>query len=172
MQWSNAPLHIRSRKPYVGAALVLVICCQMSLRASRLPSVLRSATNTTPYEDDVPTYVALANWRVVHARRRRGGPRKRSRRRRHGSMRITCQPSPPAVSERASRLEPTTTSLCQRHFLCIHWISVITNGFVLWLQEYQVLNLLGKGGFASVYRAKCLRTSMEVAIKMVSWWRC
>lgn len=30
-----------------------------------------------------------------------------------------------------------------------------------------MLNLLGKGGFASVYRAKCLRTGMEVAIKMV-----
>ena len=31
-----------------------------------------------------------------------------------------------------------------------------------------MLNLLGKGGFASVYRAKCLRTGAEVAIKMVS----
>lgn len=35
-------------------------------------------------------------------------------------------------------------------------------------QDYQVLDLLGKGGFASVYRARCLRTGMEVAIKMVS----
>lgn len=29
------------------------------------------------------------------------------------------------------------------------------------------MNLLGKGGFASVYRARCIKTSMEVAIKMV-----
>lgn len=35
------------------------------------------------------------------------------------------------------------------------------------LQEYEVLDLLGKGGFASVYRAKCRKSGMEVAIKMV-----
>ncbi|OXU23422.1 hypothetical protein TSAR_006105 [Trichomalopsis sarcophagae] len=40
-------------------------------------------------------------------------------------------------------------------------------GFGEHIEEYQVLNLLGKGGFASVYRAKCLRTRMEVAIKMI-----
>lgn len=34
-------------------------------------------------------------------------------------------------------------------------------------QDYEVLNLLGKGGYGSVYRAKCLRSGMEVAIKMV-----
>ncbi|XP_073996152.1 polo like kinase SAK [Rhodnius prolixus] len=35
------------------------------------------------------------------------------------------------------------------------------------IEDYEVLNLLGKGGFASVYRAKCLKTSAEVAIKMI-----
>ncbi|THK33125.1 serine/threonine-protein kinase PLK4 isoform X1 [Diachasma alloeum] len=35
------------------------------------------------------------------------------------------------------------------------------------IEEYEVLNLLGKGGFASVYRARCLKTRMEVAIKMI-----
>lgn len=34
-------------------------------------------------------------------------------------------------------------------------------------QEYVVLNLLGKGGFACVYRAQCKSTGLEVAIKMV-----
>nr|CAD7440721.1 unnamed protein product [Timema bartmani] len=35
------------------------------------------------------------------------------------------------------------------------------------IEEYEVLNLLGKGGFASVYRAKCLTSQIEVAIKMI-----
>lgn len=30
------------------------------------------------------------------------------------------------------------------------------------------MNLLGKGGFASVYKAECLRTHRFVAIKMVN----
>jgi polo-like kinase 4 len=30
-----------------------------------------------------------------------------------------------------------------------------------------VLNLLGKGGFACVYRARAIKTGLEVAIKMV-----
>ena len=34
-------------------------------------------------------------------------------------------------------------------------------------QDYQVLNLLGRGGFACVYRAKSIITGQEVAIKMV-----
>ena len=36
------------------------------------------------------------------------------------------------------------------------------------MQDYQVLNLLGKGGFACVYRARAINTGQEVAIKMVS----
>ena len=35
------------------------------------------------------------------------------------------------------------------------------------IDNYQVLNLLGKGGFASVYKAKCISTGQIVAIKMV-----
>lgn len=35
------------------------------------------------------------------------------------------------------------------------------------IQDYDVLNLLGKGGFATVYKARCRRTGIEVAIKMI-----
>nr|XP_022919763.1 serine/threonine-protein kinase PLK4 [Onthophagus taurus] len=41
------------------------------------------------------------------------------------------------------------------------------NSFSERIEEYEVHNLLGKGGFASVYRAKCLKTGMNVAIKMI-----
>lgn len=34
-------------------------------------------------------------------------------------------------------------------------------------QDYQIFELLGKGGFAFVYRAKCLKSGFEVALKMV-----
>lgn len=37
----------------------------------------------------------------------------------------------------------------------------------VYFQDYRVLNLLGKGGFACVYRAKAIKTGLEVAIKMV-----
>ncbi|CAG0880408.1 unnamed protein product [Cyprideis torosa] len=36
------------------------------------------------------------------------------------------------------------------------------------IEDYEVLTLLGKGGFASVYRAKCRETGEEVAIKMIA----
>ncbi|XP_059479721.1 serine/threonine-protein kinase PLK4 [Neocloeon triangulifer] len=35
------------------------------------------------------------------------------------------------------------------------------------IQDYEVLNLLGKGGFASVYRARCKKTGQDVAVKMI-----
>ncbi|KAH8258888.1 hypothetical protein KR038_012154 [Drosophila bunnanda] len=35
------------------------------------------------------------------------------------------------------------------------------------IEEYEVQHLLGKGGFASVYKARCLRTHQDVAIKMI-----
>ncbi|TMW51573.1 hypothetical protein DOY81_003360 [Sarcophaga bullata] len=35
------------------------------------------------------------------------------------------------------------------------------------IEEYEVMNLLGKGGFATVYKARCLRTQQMVAIKMI-----
>ncbi|XP_038063268.1 serine/threonine-protein kinase PLK4-like [Patiria miniata] len=35
------------------------------------------------------------------------------------------------------------------------------------IEDYQVLNLLGKGGFACVYRARAINTGQEVAIKMI-----
>ena len=37
------------------------------------------------------------------------------------------------------------------------------------LQDYQVLNMLGRGGFACVYKARVLTTGQEVAIKMVRY---
>jgi polo-like kinase 4 len=40
---------------------------------------------------------------------------------------------------------------------------------ILCLQQYDVYELLGKGGFAVVYRAMCKRSGLEVAIKMVSY---
>lgn len=48
----------------------------------------------------------------------------------------------------------------------IFWNSFYLFGILF--QDYQVLNLLGKGGFACVYRARSIRTGMEVAIKMVT----
>jgi len=35
------------------------------------------------------------------------------------------------------------------------------------IKDFQVLELLGKGGFACVYRARCIATGQEVAIKMI-----
>ncbi|KAH8295787.1 hypothetical protein KR018_009075 [Drosophila ironensis] len=35
------------------------------------------------------------------------------------------------------------------------------------IEEYEVQHLLGKGGFASVYKARCLHTHQDVAIKMI-----
>ena len=35
------------------------------------------------------------------------------------------------------------------------------------IENYQVGELLGKGGFASVYKARCIVSGEEVAIKMV-----
>ncbi|XP_076343742.1 LOW QUALITY PROTEIN: serine/threonine-protein kinase PLK4-like [Tachypleus tridentatus] len=35
------------------------------------------------------------------------------------------------------------------------------------IEAYQVLNLIGKGGFASVYRARSVKNQMEVAVKMI-----
>ncbi|XP_058177593.1 serine/threonine-protein kinase PLK4 [Anopheles ziemanni] len=36
------------------------------------------------------------------------------------------------------------------------------------IEDYEVYEILGKGGFASVYRGKCLRTGVFVAIKMIN----
>ncbi|XP_017042337.1 serine/threonine-protein kinase PLK4 [Drosophila ficusphila] len=35
------------------------------------------------------------------------------------------------------------------------------------IEDYEVQHLLGKGGFASVYKARCLHTHQDVAIKMI-----
>ncbi|EDW39537.1 GL11903 [Drosophila persimilis] len=35
------------------------------------------------------------------------------------------------------------------------------------IEEYEVQHLLGKGGFASVYKARCLHSHQDVAIKMI-----
>ncbi|XP_014275919.1 serine/threonine-protein kinase PLK4 [Halyomorpha halys] len=44
---------------------------------------------------------------------------------------------------------------------------LVSTSFGEKIEDYEVKNLLGKGGFASVYRARCMKTSMEVAIKMI-----
>ncbi|XP_049548093.1 serine/threonine-protein kinase PLK4-like [Anopheles darlingi] len=36
------------------------------------------------------------------------------------------------------------------------------------IEDYEVYEVLGKGGFATVYRAKCLRSGIFVAIKMIN----
>ncbi|XP_055383593.1 serine/threonine-protein kinase PLK4 [Condylostylus longicornis] len=36
------------------------------------------------------------------------------------------------------------------------------------IEEYEILNLLGKGGFACVYKARCKNTNLFVAIKMIN----
>nr|CAI5861153.1 unnamed protein product [Callosobruchus analis] len=41
------------------------------------------------------------------------------------------------------------------------------NSFGKRIEDYEVHNLLGKGGFASVYHARCLKTHTDVAIKMI-----
>ncbi|CAH0553539.1 unnamed protein product [Brassicogethes aeneus] len=41
------------------------------------------------------------------------------------------------------------------------------NTFKERIEDYEVHNLLGKGGFASVYKARCLKTGIDVAIKMI-----
>lgn len=45
----------------------------------------------------------------------------------------------------------------------------MNNGPHFLQKDYSVLDLLGKGGFACVYRAKCKNNGLEVAIKMVSF---
>ena len=45
----------------------------------------------------------------------------------------------------------------------------MNNGHIFFdTKDYAVLDLLGKGGFACVYRARCKSNGVEVAIKMVS----
>ncbi|XP_044757238.1 serine/threonine-protein kinase PLK4 [Coccinella septempunctata] len=41
------------------------------------------------------------------------------------------------------------------------------NSFGERIEDYEVHNLLGKGGFASVYQAQCYKTHIDVAIKMI-----
>ncbi|XP_060523812.1 serine/threonine-protein kinase PLK4 [Cylas formicarius] len=41
------------------------------------------------------------------------------------------------------------------------------NSFSNKIEDYQISNLLGKGGFASVYKARCRLTGIQVAIKMI-----
>ncbi|KAL1373838.1 hypothetical protein pipiens_001684 [Culex pipiens pipiens] len=41
------------------------------------------------------------------------------------------------------------------------------NNFGECIEDFEVFELLGKGGFASVYRAECCRTGISVAIKMI-----
>ncbi|XP_045468652.1 serine/threonine-protein kinase PLK4 [Harmonia axyridis] len=41
------------------------------------------------------------------------------------------------------------------------------NSFGERIEDYEVHNLLGKGGFASVYQARCYKTHIDVAIKMI-----
>ncbi|XP_057331604.1 serine/threonine-protein kinase PLK4 [Microplitis mediator] len=43
----------------------------------------------------------------------------------------------------------------------------MSKGFGEHIEDYKVLEFLGKGGFGCVYKAKCLNTRIDVAIKMI-----
>jgi len=58
--------------------------------------------------------------------------------------------------------------ICVMCVYCIESNSMLSHGRKnFFFQDYEVLDLLGKGGFASVYRSRCMKTGIEVAIKMV-----
>lgn len=48
-----------------------------------------------------------------------------------------------------------------------HLYMISTIFYIICLKDFQVFELLGRGGFAQVYRAKSTITGQEVAIKMV-----
>ncbi|XP_029660086.1 serine/threonine-protein kinase PLK4 [Formica exsecta] len=48
-----------------------------------------------------------------------------------------------------------------------HIMPALSVGFGEKIEEYEVLHPLGKGGYGSVYQAKCLRSGIDVAIKMI-----
>lgn len=74
---------------------------------------------------------------------------------------MSCRRSRPA-SANTLRLVFWICTVCA---VAVFVVATLFPSFLF--QEYEVLNLLGKGGYGSVYRAKCLRSGMEVAIKMV-----
>lgn len=54
-----------------------------------------------------------------------------------------------------------------------HLLSLVVPYFILLVvclhfKDFSTLEILGKGGFASVYRAKCLKSGFDVALKVVS----
>lgn len=51
--------------------------------------------------------------------------------------------------------------------LLLGLLFVIMFMFIFLAQDFKVLTLLGKGSFACVYRAKSVKTGLEVAIKTV-----
>lgn len=51
--------------------------------------------------------------------------------------------------------------------LLLSLLFVIMFMFIFLAQDFKVLTLLGKGSFACVYRAKSVKTGLEVAIKTV-----
>lgn len=69
--------------------------------------------------------------------------------------------------ERCQPLVTTATTV----FDYVRWEMVASTGSSAKLgdsiQDYEVFNFLGKGGFAEVYRARSRRNGLEVAIKMV-----
>jgi serine/threonine protein kinase len=46
-------------------------------------------------------------------------------------------------------------------------IVYISDNTKIHFQDYEIVQALGKGGFATVYKARCLARNQDVAIKMV-----
>lgn len=65
------------------------------------------------------------------------------------------------MNDYSERIEVRRVELCAG-------ISVVYNFSTNYFsQDYEIIQVLGKGGFATVYKARCLTRSQDVAIKMV-----
>ncbi|KPP71419.1 hypothetical protein Z043_109678 [Scleropages formosus] len=71
--------------------------------------------------------------------------------------RLVLHPAPAQVLALRRNLSARPL-LCERQLQCF---------CICPLQDFKVLNLLGKGSFACVYKAKSVNTGLEVAIKMI-----
>lgn len=67
------------------------------------------------------------------------------------------------MNDYSERIEVRNDEMCAG--ISIVYTSSSTN---LFSQDYEIIQVLGKGGFATVYKARCLSRNQDVAIKMVN----